>query len=1093
MTRAGHEHGCSGAVLGVVPQEPAWRLVLRRCRYKGVGWKASALSASIAAVVLGVAGVVIGLEVHGGTGVLIGAAVAGVGTVIAGFVPVYRDRAERRREAEAAARRALVPMLRPEPRGSQPGPAFLLRPERAVVPFDGRAAELEALRAWYGPGAPQSVRVLVGAGGVGKTRLAWELAAGVKPPRRGRRRPDADRGAWLVAAGQENDAVQAARGVAKGLILLVVDYAETRTGLARLLEEALADPGPVRVLLLARDLGEWWKRLVRESDNRVSQLLEEVLPVRLGAAVDPAESDAELAAAAVPYFAAELKLPVPRVEFALPPERVPVLVLHAAALVAVLRSAPDSAPQQVVVREEDVLKDLLTHESRYWGRTATASRLPDDGEILEPSVAVAALLGAATRAEAEELIRRIPKLDGASDDERRRWARWLYELYPPGPDGRLGSVQPDLLAETHVTSQLAADHDLARKCLQGLRADQAGHALTVLARAQAHHRDARQIIATALRADLANLAIPAAQVAVQTWAGLGGLLADALKDAPASLEALTGIAESLPYPSVILAQAHLSVTSRVLRLLPPESMLPTWTEYVQRVAVMLVEQGWLADARPFAEEAVNFFRKLAAVSPDEYQPGLAATLGNLSILLSRLGLAAEALPPMEDATTLYRELDAAAPDRYRADLARSLDNLGVMRSALGSAAEALTAAEEAVRIYRDLAAASPGQYDDGVARSLSNLSNLLRELGRDADAREAAEKALAIRQALADASPDRYRPDLAASLYNRGVLLREARQAADALPSAEKAVSLHRDLADEIPDRYGPELARSLSSLARCLDALDRTAEAVLVAQAAVTVFRVAVAANPGGNRPGLADALDNLGRLLGKAGRPGGALTAAEEAVEVLRVSVAANPGGNRPGLAVCLEHLALAFSRLDRNVEAVTAIEDAVAIRRDLAAANPDRYLPDLAGALTTLSLLLLDVGRRAESDTATEEADTIRRDLSLAEVERTMREFQSVRDLFDKLRAGEDAEGARAETLAERDASSRAALDREDPRQAGLDQGGVVGFGLVGAEAGEAGQGDVEAVGGAGVVGDHGGGGPWPAGSRGWRRSRLGPRWR
>ena len=314
-----------------------------------MGWKASALSASIAAVVLGVAGAAIGLKVHGGTGVLIGAAVAGVGTVIAGFVPVYRDRAERRRAAEAAARRALVPMLGPGPRDSQPGSAFLLRPERAVVPFiDGRAAELEALRAWCGPGAPQSVRVLVGAGGVGKTRLAWELAAGFKAPRRGRRRPDADRGAWLVAAGREDDAVQAARGVVTGPVLLVVDYAETRAGLKGLLQDALADAGPVRVLLLARSIAEWWKRLVAESDQGVSELLRQAPPVLLDAAVDPAESDAELAAAAAPYFAAALDLPAPRVEFQLPPERVPVLVLHAAALVAVLRSATDSAPQRMV-------------------------------------------------------------------------------------------------------------------------------------------------------------------------------------------------------------------------------------------------------------------------------------------------------------------------------------------------------------------------------------------------------------------------------------------------------------------------------------------------------------------------------------------------------------------------------------------------------------------------------------------------------------------------------------------------------------------------------------------------------------------------
>ena len=77
------------------------------------------------------------------------------------------------------------------------------------------------LRAWCGPGAAASVRVLVGAGGVGKTRLAWEIAAGW-----------AARGGpgRLVAGEREAEAVEAARGVTAELVLLVVDYAETRYG-----------------------------------------------------------------------------------------------------------------------------------------------------------------------------------------------------------------------------------------------------------------------------------------------------------------------------------------------------------------------------------------------------------------------------------------------------------------------------------------------------------------------------------------------------------------------------------------------------------------------------------------------------------------------------------------------------------------------------------------------------------------------------------------------------------------------------------------------------------------------------------------------
>ena len=85
----------------------------------------------------------------------------------------------------------------------------------------------------------------------------------------------------------------------------------------------------------------------------------------------------------------------------------------------------------------------------------------------------------------------------------------------------------------------------------------------MLARACAHQdRAAWALIAAALHDDLEHLAMPAARVAVQTSGNLGGLLAGALRDGPASAEVLVGIAEGLPYPSVVLARAHLAATLR---------------------------------------------------------------------------------------------------------------------------------------------------------------------------------------------------------------------------------------------------------------------------------------------------------------------------------------------------------------------------------------------------------------------------------------------------------------------------------------------------------------------------------------------------
>ena len=449
-----------------------------------MGWKIPALSAVVGIVVLTVGGVAIGLVVHGGAGALLGAVPGALAGVAAGFVPALRDHAEQRRERANAARLALVPIAETRLQGGQQSPASLLRPERAVVKFAGRESELEALRAWCAPEAARSVRVLVGAGGVGKTRLALQLAAEFKAAK-GRRRSRDARGAWLVKAGREGNAVPAARGVCSGPVLLVVDYAETRAGLEGLLAAVLADGGPVRVLLLARSLGEWSERLAEESDNEVARLFTESPSVQLDAPVNQAKSDAELATAALPDFAAALGVPVPQqVVFESAAGRVPLLVLHAAALVAVLRSAAAAAPQQVVVREGEVLGELLEHEARYWRRSAKVAGFPDDGSILKPVVAAAALLGAADQEEAAELIGRVPELAGVAPWQRLKWAQWLYGLYPAGPDRRLGSLQPDLLAEAHVTSQLAANSGLAQACLRDLTPGQAEHALTVLARAR---------------------------------------------------------------------------------------------------------------------------------------------------------------------------------------------------------------------------------------------------------------------------------------------------------------------------------------------------------------------------------------------------------------------------------------------------------------------------------------------------------------------------------------------------------------------------------------------------------------------------------
>ena len=100
-------------------------------------------------------------------------------------------------------------------------------------------------------------------------------------------------------------------------------------------------------------------------------------------------------------------------------------------------------------------------------------------------------------------------LPGTPEGTVLRIARWLRHAYPaglPGPQAASarwwGSLQPDLLAERHVVTELADSPAFAAACLRDLTAMQAAGALTVLARACAHRPQAPALIAAALRADL---------------------------------------------------------------------------------------------------------------------------------------------------------------------------------------------------------------------------------------------------------------------------------------------------------------------------------------------------------------------------------------------------------------------------------------------------------------------------------------------------------------------------------------------------------------------------------------------------------------
>jgi hypothetical protein len=242
--------------------------------------------------------------------------------------------------------------------------ARYLRPEEAVVPFRVRP-ELAELVDWCVTGAHAAVRLVTGAGGAGKTRLALRLGDeltvnGWQP-------------LW-VPRGSEREAVAAVNEIGQPCVL-VVDYAETRSDLAGLLNDVTTarDAPDLRVVLLARSAGEWWQQLLASAEEQTAALLEAHEVINLGP-VHAAGGMQEVFDDAVTAFAQKLRIGRPDAKLVLSDPDPVVLVVHAVALLAVVDHATGARSRDQAVSGREVLEALLGHEARSVGRGGVPDR-----------------------------------------------------------------------------------------------------------------------------------------------------------------------------------------------------------------------------------------------------------------------------------------------------------------------------------------------------------------------------------------------------------------------------------------------------------------------------------------------------------------------------------------------------------------------------------------------------------------------------------------------------------------------------------------------------------------------------------------------
>jgi tetratricopeptide (TPR) repeat protein len=917
-------------------------------------------------VTLAIAAVGVGVAILLGTqGVVAGALFA----VVTGFAASalwqlwqnWLARAAREGELEKARSRYALPAA-----ALDGGVSQLLRPEEEVVPFRPRS-ELQQLVRWVAREEHVGIQLITGAGGVGKTRLARQLAYEIAGWRT----------QW-VPAGLEGEAAGTAREVGEP-VLLVVDYAETRSGLQGLLTEVVnrTDGPDMRVLLLARSAGEWWRQLIVNSEFRLREALAMVQPVALGAVSDHSNQQ-EIYHDALKAFARRLGVECPDVRLTLVDPDAVVLVVHAAALLEVLDHSSAAQAGSVLGSMQDAVAGLLRHEARYWQQSQAARGLRLDTDVTRRVVAAGCLLGADDETAANQVLASITDL-ADSAELRGRTARWLHELYPTD-DGIssgewIGSLQPDLLTEQLVVGVLGEYPELTSSLLADSPPWRVSRALTVLARAALVDPRAAGQLDQVLRADPKHLVLPALDVAVETNPNVGGMIEPLIESGELSDHFLEHVLAAIPHETLALLETAVAVSQR----LADGSERGSHKRGVRLVYL----SNWLSDlgrreeALTAVEEAVAIERPLAQAAPDEFLPDLAIALDNLSDRLFDLGRREEALAAVEEAVAINRALVQAAPDESLPGLASSLNSLSDRLSDSKRHEEALAASRESVAIRRALAQARPEMFQSDLAYSLKTQAGHLADHGRIEEALAANDEAVDVFRRLTRMQPDAFWPILSSALNNQANYLLTLGRLSDALVAIGEAVAIRRILVRDRPEAFLPMLAMSLHNQSGILFRVDQHEDALAAISEAVTMCRQLAQTQPNVFLSELANTLNRQIKQLGELRRYREALTSIDEAVATYRQLVLVSPDEFQPQLALSLRGQSIFRLMLNGPGDALAPGDEAAALYRKLNQANPGAFRRELAESLRALAGILTDLDRESDAAAARTEAAQLGKD--------------------------------------------------------------------------------------------------------------------
>jgi tetratricopeptide (TPR) repeat protein len=793
-------------------------------------------------------------------------------------------------------------------------PVRLLAPEREAVPFEStRYRNLGSIRRWCMDGGAGLVWLLSGEPGSGKTRLAIQIAKAL-------RAGPWDCG-WLGPDGVEG--IRLATRWSRP-VLVIIDDAETRSDLAAVITEAhLAEAAnPIKLLLVARDFGEWWTatqkpfRFDVNTSGHVTSLgnMAEEVSRQIVAARRAASAFAEgspISTSAISFTGIELGTPM--------------LQLHAAALEGVMRLS-ENRPASVDLGS--VIERTIERERTVWWDRASQAGLgiypAVTPAVLSDVLVLSMLIGGRDTAASVRLLKSVPGLASATDDLVERLIVWLH-LYNRVVGYVVRPHLPALFAE-HLTAQtIATDQRFAAAVAAAADNPARVHfVLAVILRSSLHTEAGSAATANFLKADPGRLLGPGITAARGNYGYADAAIAEVVTEARMDRATVSALRREVPRRTLVLAETGIALaTAAEAGAESPHERADLLGEITERMLNV-----WRSDdACSAGRRAVEVARglNLATVA------GRARLIENLCLqagALRRLSRPVEAMAHAREASTLADGFLAGTDRDHAIWRARAADTLAYTLTYANRFAEAVNEGKTAVELIRALYEKEPDEFRRDYANVLATLAEAQRKAQDYENSLENVEKAYELLSELSSANPDGYLRErchimvyLSRSLsdmdhHQRAIdLLIECSQIVRTAPT-RKSLSMRLVLLD------------ATRAQASTLRVAGRYGEAVVVGRQAVSRVSALAESHPEYNVY-VVDDLVQLARALRATQRADDAVVTARQAVDLCgRVFTDDESDPRRGDLGMAVFELAEALQLAGRTEECLDVAERAVHI---------------------------------------------------------------------------------------------------------------------------------------------------------------------